>query len=237
MHIIQKSAAFFASLFLLAGMFACGGGSKGHDSASANLIQVTTQCDQGSSINPTSAQVYFGDKPSFSISLDSGYGIQTIFCNSGGTLIGTQFTMGSVEAADNVHVVTTGRWVGSAAQNIPESAIKVAADSRTSEIPLLRNIEATSVVTAEHFLTDEISVAVENREADRQLELRGNMNGHTVIIPLVSSNAMMSEAHFTLDRFVPVSLGEKTPSMLHFDIVESVNGTPHQCGAIFIAVR
>lgn len=236
MHITQKSV-LFASLVLLAGMFACSGGSKGHDSASANLIQVTTQCDQGASINPTSAQVHFGDKPSFSIALDSGYSIQTIYCNSGGTLIGTQFTMGSVEAADNVHVVTTGRWVGAAAQVNPESTIGRNQFSAAAETSHVRSISATPVIVAKHFLTDSITVAIENREADVQLELRGNVSGHDVVVPLIATNAMTSEAHFVLGQYMQISSEDKLPNMLRFDIVEKGEGKTRSHGAILIAVR
>jgi hypothetical protein len=213
----------------LMGFMACSGG---HDSsADANLITVSTQCDTGASINPTSVQVHSGDKPTFNIALQSGYGIQTIYCTTGGTLIGTQFTMGAVTAPDNVHVVTTGRWVGAASQ------VKDASSGHVAEIPIVRSIEATDALSAKEFMSSPVSVRIENFQPDHALVLEGVIAGHKVTIPVVAVNPVIGEAHFMLDQFTQHLGEDKLPDMLRFDVVEEESSAKHVQGAIFIAVR
>jgi hypothetical protein len=222
------------SAMLLLCAVAC---SSGHHSTAATdtRILVSTQCDQGASISPTSIRVNDGDKPTFSIVLQGGYSIQTIFCTSGGSLIGNQFTMGSVHGDDNVHVVTMSRSVGSLI--VPGSLEGVVAqfESTPKTEVLLRNIRATTVLTAAEFKDKVIHVSLQSEVADVNLVLHATLFGKPVVIPLARSGAFVHEANFAIGELISVPDGEMLPKLLHFSVKE--DGAQATCGAIFITVK
>jgi hypothetical protein len=226
MRIIRNTALFLTALVLLAGLVACSGG-KGHsDSAADSRILVTTQCDTGATINPTSIRVNNGDRPTFDITLASGYAIQTIYCTSGGSLVGTQFRMGSVQGADNVHVVTQNRWVGSSVQGLEASVSK----------SIVTTASGTTAVHATQFATSDVVATVE-AEPNAKLILRAELFGKQVSVPLTESNPGQYEARFVLGEVAPQKEGDSLPDMLYFNIVRENEAEHSTHGALLIAVR
>lgn len=234
MRIIRHTASFLSGALLLIGLLACGG-SHSHDSGDDGLLLVSTQCDTGASITPTSVRVHNGDRPVFNISLQGGYSIQTIYCTSGGTLIGTQFTMGQVQAADNVHVVTQGRYVGAAV--VTNADAQVAAEPASSDTArvVVRALNATAQVEAQQFATSTLDAVVEIDQENAKLCLRAMVGDRALTLPLAQTSLFVHEVHVPFCEVTKISDGEQLPRILVFDIVEEES--TRVLGKCFVAVH
>lgn len=134
--------------------------------------------------------------------------------------------MGSVQGADNVHVVTQNRWVGSSVQGeLTESAKSI-----------VTSASGTESIRAERYAVSEITATV-NAEAGAKLMLRTELFGKTVTVPLVESVSGIHEARFMLGDIVSATGTESLPEVMQFDIIREGASEKNTHGALFIAVH
>jgi outer membrane protein assembly factor BamB len=129
---------------------ACGGGSGGSSSPSPTSYAVSATAGTGGSISPSSATVNAGGTTQFTVTADSGYGVSSV-TGCGGTLFGTTYTTGSVNADCTVtanfaaqYEVTTTAGTGG---TISPSSATVNAGGTTQFIVTANSGYAVSSVT------------------------------------------------------------------------------------------